>query len=190
MISVLVKSVWLRNIWSFAFDLRDMSNEVWVSALLSLLFRERRLCIDGVDWLFLFVSCLTMFQDGIVNAGRLYVVYVFTQTYCAQYRNRVCDTWTAYNRVIEGMRCIPSSTNQQVQCFGLVFWFWFDLRDMSNEVWVSALLSLLFIELRLYQWNLFFKYCAMLRKWWTIWSVEWKTEISSEIRRLLHHQSP
>jgi hypothetical protein len=29
-------------VWSFDFDLRDMSNEVWVSA---------------VDWLFLFVSC-------------------------------------------------------------------------------------------------------------------------------------
>jgi hypothetical protein len=27
-------------IWSFDFDLRDMSNEVWVSALLSLLFIE------------------------------------------------------------------------------------------------------------------------------------------------------
>ena len=42
-------------------------------------------------------------------------------------------------------------------------WVWsydFDLRDMSNEVWVSALLSLLFIELRLYQWILFF--CILL----------------------------
>jgi hypothetical protein len=33
-------------VWSFDFDLRDMSNEVWVSA---------------IDWLFLFVSC---FQIG------------------------------------------------------------------------------------------------------------------------------
>jgi hypothetical protein len=32
-------------------------NEVWVSAFLSLLFIEWRLCIDGVDWLFLFASC-------------------------------------------------------------------------------------------------------------------------------------
>jgi hypothetical protein len=39
-------------VWSFAFDLRDMSKEVCVSALSSLLFFiERRLCIDGVDWL-------------------------------------------------------------------------------------------------------------------------------------------
>jgi len=42
-----------------------------------------------------------------------YVLYVFTHTYCAQYPDRVCDTWTAYNRVIEGMRCVPSSTYQQ-----------------------------------------------------------------------------
>ena len=55
----------------------------------------------------------TMFQDGIVNAGRLYVVYVFTQTYCAQYPDRVCEFWTAYNRVVEGLRCVPSSTNHQ-----------------------------------------------------------------------------
>jgi hypothetical protein len=32
----------------FYFDLRDMSDEVWVSALLSLLLIEWRLCIDGV----------------------------------------------------------------------------------------------------------------------------------------------
>jgi hypothetical protein len=44
-------------VWSFDFDLRDMSNEVRVSAVLSLLFIEWRLCIDGVDWLFPFVSC-------------------------------------------------------------------------------------------------------------------------------------
>jgi hypothetical protein len=41
----------------YDFDLRDMSNEVRVSALLSLLFIEWRLCIDEVNWLFLFVSC-------------------------------------------------------------------------------------------------------------------------------------
>ena len=46
-------------VWSFA--LRDMSNEVWVSALSSLLFIKWCLCIDGVDWLFLFVSS---FQIG------------------------------------------------------------------------------------------------------------------------------
>ena len=28
----------------------------------------------------------TMFEDGIVNADRLYVLYVFTQTYCAEYK--------------------------------------------------------------------------------------------------------
>ena len=45
-------------VWSFDFfSLRDMSNEVWVSGLLSQLFIEWRLCIDGVDWLFLFASC-------------------------------------------------------------------------------------------------------------------------------------
>jgi hypothetical protein len=43
-------------VWCFGFDLRDMSNEVWVSALLCLLFIEWRLYFDGVDWLFLFVS--------------------------------------------------------------------------------------------------------------------------------------
>ena len=48
----------------------------------------------------------TMFEDGIVNAGRLYVLYVFTQTYCAQYTDRACDIWTAYNRVVEGLRCV------------------------------------------------------------------------------------
>jgi hypothetical protein len=30
----------------------------------------------------------TIFEDGIVNAGRL---YVFTQTYCAHYPDRACD---------------------------------------------------------------------------------------------------
>ena len=44
-------------VWSLDFDLRDMSNEARVSALLFLLFIEWRFCIDGVDWLFLFVSC-------------------------------------------------------------------------------------------------------------------------------------
>jgi hypothetical protein len=102
------------------------AGRLYVVYLLSLLFRERRLCIDGVDWLFLFASCFlinwwildsaivsTMFQDGIVNAGRLYVVYVFTQIYCAQYPDRVCEFWTAYNRVVEGLRCVPTSTNHQ-----------------------------------------------------------------------------
>jgi hypothetical protein len=54
-----------------------------------------------------------MLEDGIVNAGRLYVLYVFTQTYCAEYKDRVCDIWIAYYRVVEGLRCVPSSTNQQ-----------------------------------------------------------------------------
>ena len=42
----------------------------------------------------------TMFEDGIVDADRLYVLYVFTQTYCAEYKDRDCDIWTAYNRVV------------------------------------------------------------------------------------------
>jgi hypothetical protein len=50
----------------------------------------------------------TMFEDGIVDADRLYVLYVFTQTYCAEYKDRDCDIWTAYNRVVEGLRCVPS----------------------------------------------------------------------------------
>ena len=37
-------------VWFFYFDLRAMSNEVWVSALLFLLLIEWRLCIDGVFW--------------------------------------------------------------------------------------------------------------------------------------------
>ena len=58
-------------VWSFDFDLRDMSNEMWVSALLSLLLIEWRLCIDGVDWLFLFVSCfLIVFFPGFWLANR------------------------------------------------------------------------------------------------------------------------
>ena len=55
----------------------------------------------------------TMFDDGMMNAGRRYVLYVFTQTYCAQYPDRACDIWTAYNRMIEGLRCVLSSTNQR-----------------------------------------------------------------------------
>ena len=55
---------------------------------------------------------LAMFEDGEVNAGRLYVLYVFTQTYCAEYQDRACDIWTACNREVEGLRCVPSSTNQ------------------------------------------------------------------------------
>jgi hypothetical protein len=39
--------------------LNNISKEVWVSALSSLLFIERRLCIDGVDWLFLFCILLS-----------------------------------------------------------------------------------------------------------------------------------
>ena len=56
---------------------------------------------------------LAMFEDGEVNAGQLYVLYVITQTYCAEYKDQACDIWTAYNRVVEGLRCVPSSTNQQ-----------------------------------------------------------------------------
>ena len=48
----------------------------------------------------------TMFEDAMVNAGRLDALYVFTQTYCAQYPDRACDIWTAYNRVVEGLRCV------------------------------------------------------------------------------------
>jgi hypothetical protein len=56
-------------VWSFAFDLRDMSKEVCVSALLSLFFIERRLCIDGVDWLFLLVSCFLIGSFSWVMIG-------------------------------------------------------------------------------------------------------------------------
>jgi hypothetical protein len=41
-------------------------------------------------------------EDGEVNPGRLYVLYVLIQTYCAEYKDRACDIWTAYNRVVEG----------------------------------------------------------------------------------------
>jgi len=72
-------------------------------------------------WIFFYMDCLTVyhrivstiFEDGIVNADRLYVCYVFTQSYCAQYPDRACDIWTAYNRVVEGLGCVPSSSNQQ-----------------------------------------------------------------------------
>jgi len=56
----------------------------------------------------------TMFEDGIVNAGRLYVLYVFTQIYCAQYPDRACDIWTAYNRVVEGLRCVQPINTQDI----------------------------------------------------------------------------
>jgi hypothetical protein len=56
----------------------------------------------------------TMFEDGIVNAGRRYVLYVFTQTYCAQYPDRACDIWTAYNRVVEGLRCVQPINSQEI----------------------------------------------------------------------------
>ena len=56
----------------------------------------------------------TMFEDGRVNAGRLYVLYVLTQTYCAQYPDRACDIWTAYNRVVEGLRCVQSINSQEI----------------------------------------------------------------------------
>ena len=57
----------------------------------------------------------TMFEDGIVNAGRLYVLYVFTQIYYAQYPDRACDIWTAYNWVLEGLRCVTSSARKSDQ---------------------------------------------------------------------------
>ena len=47
------------NAWVWSFALPDISKEVLVSALSSLLFIERRLCIDGVDWLFLFCILLS-----------------------------------------------------------------------------------------------------------------------------------
>ena len=56
-------------VWSFNFDLRDMSTEVWVFALLSLLFIEWRLCFDGVDWLFLFASCFLIGSFSWVLIG-------------------------------------------------------------------------------------------------------------------------
>jgi hypothetical protein len=39
-----------------------------------------------------------MFEDREVNAGLLYALYVFTQTYCAEYKDQACDVWTTYNR--------------------------------------------------------------------------------------------
>jgi hypothetical protein len=38
-----------------------------------------------------------MFEDGEVNAGLLYVLFVFTQTYFAEYKDWACDVWTACN---------------------------------------------------------------------------------------------
>ena len=56
---------------------------------------------------------LAMFEDVEVNVGRLYVLYVFTQTYWAEFKDRACDIWTTYNGVVERLRCVPSSTKQQ-----------------------------------------------------------------------------
>jgi hypothetical protein len=41
----------------------------------------------------------TMIEDGIVNAGWLYVLYVFTQSYCAQYPDRTSDIWRIYDQI-------------------------------------------------------------------------------------------
>jgi hypothetical protein len=48
-----------------------------------------------------------MFEDEEVNAGLLYVLYVFTQTYRAEYKDRTCDVWTACTR--SGRRIVMCS---------------------------------------------------------------------------------
>ena len=125
----------------------------------------------------------TMFEDGIVNAGRLYVVYVFTQSYCTQYPDRAWDIWTAYNRVVEGLRCVPSSTNQQS---GNMTNQKSPFRPISQSESTKKNQSENRVQKettnRLYRYKVdkngchSGKSCAVLRKWWTIWSVEWKTE--------------
>ena len=48
-----------------------------------------------------------MFENGEVNAGLLYVLFLFTQTYRAEYNDRACDVWTACNR--SGRRIVMCS---------------------------------------------------------------------------------
>jgi hypothetical protein len=53
-----------------------------------------------------------MFEDGEVNAGLLYVLFVFTQTYFAEYKDRDCDVWTACN--LSGRRIVMCSIVNQL----------------------------------------------------------------------------
>ena len=57
-------------------------------------------------WIFLHGVCNSIPQNRInyvwrrqVNAGRLYVLYVFTQSYCVQYPDRVSDIWRIYDQI-------------------------------------------------------------------------------------------
>ena len=45
----------------------------------------------------------TMFEDGVMNPGRLYVLHVFTQAYCAEFQDRASDIWRIYDRVVSGL---------------------------------------------------------------------------------------
>ena len=63
-----------------------------------------RIVIGILD--FLHGVCNSMLQNRInyvwrrqVNAGRLYVLYVFTQSYCVQYPDRVSDIWRIYDQI-------------------------------------------------------------------------------------------
>ena len=53
-----------------------------------------------------------MFEDREINAGLLYALYVFTQTYCAEYKDQACDVWTTYNR--GGIRIVMCSIVNQL----------------------------------------------------------------------------
>ena len=55
---------------------------------------------------------LAMFEDGEVNAELLYVLFVFTQTYCAEYTDLASDVWTACNR--SGRRIVMCSIVNQL----------------------------------------------------------------------------
>ena len=43
----------------------------------------------------------SMFEDGLMNPGRLVVLYRFTQSYCEQIPDKAQEIWNVYNRLIQ-----------------------------------------------------------------------------------------
>jgi len=43
----------------------------------------------------------SMFEDGLINTGRLVVLYRFTKQYCEQVPDKAQEIWNIYNRLIQ-----------------------------------------------------------------------------------------
>ena len=41
----------------------------------------------------------SMFEDGLINTGRLVVLYRFTKRYCEQVPDKAQEIWSIYNRL-------------------------------------------------------------------------------------------